>query len=234
MLDDNLTKAMLAEMVGEERFEAEEAFKTAMRPKIQEALFLDTDRIGREADKNDKRFDLFVYDSMTRREAVVMFGFKVLALTPSLSPEDIQKFQEKCKKIGVAYGVLLTETEYHIYEFKDGQVKEVEEIPPLNHVDYEFNRVMTPQKWKDYLMARKKWVVLVGGVILLIIASSLAQGSICKSSGPIKGEVNSSDEKSYYLPESSGYANRVTGDREGERRFCEENDAIDQGFTLAK
>lgn len=234
MLDDILSKKELTEMIGEDRFASEEEFKTALHSKLQEALVVEDNRIGQEAVKDLKRFDLYVYDSLTKRETLVVIGLKTVSMSPTLTAEDVQKFQEKCKKMGAVYGVLMTETEIHIYEFKDGQITEVEETRPLNHVDYEFSRVMTTQKWKDLLISRKAWVIAGAVVVLLMILSGVFKSASCKTSGPIKAEVNSSGEKVYYLPESSGYDNRITGDQEGERRFCEEKDAQDAGWTLAK
>lgn len=243
MLDDNLNIKRLNEIIGSARFENPTNFKDFLKPHLLQHLALKARRVI-ATPKNEKgRYDLQIFDSLTNRETLLMIGLKTVNNTPQLTAEDISVFQEDCKAVQALFGCLMTETEAHFYEFKyeikkglviKTDVTEIPEIRPLNHIDAEFERVWNWQKVQDLLLSRKKTAIAVLLIIILLIASNLAQNSICKESGAVKGEVNSQGAKIYYTPETPGYKGRTTGDQPGERRFCSADDAEDDGFTKAK
>ncbi|MFH0838289.1 MAG: hypothetical protein V1880_03425 [Patescibacteria group bacterium] len=234
MLEDNLNKKKLAEMIGDAKFNTPEEFKNFLKDKVQEHLLIDDKRTLVKKMPEAKRFDLHILDNLTRREVLIVIGLKTVSATPKLTPEDIEMFHKDCQAVSAPYGVLMTETEVYFYEYKKEGPAEIPDIQPLNYIDAEFGRKMTPQKYKDYLIAHKYWVIAIGLIVILMIASSLAQAQICKTSGPIKAEVKSTGEKVYFLPETAGYSGRTTGDQPGERCYCEEKDAVSDGFKLAK
>lgn len=235
MLDDNLNKAKLVKMIGTMRFETAESFKDSLEEPIQKNfLIADEERLGGKSHETEKRADLYILDKLTNREVLINIGFKVVKDSPELTNDDIQAFHTECQKLKSQYGVLMTETEVHFYEYAAGQPTEIKDIQPLNYIDAEFEDHMTPQKYKDWAISKKFWLLGAALIIIFIIAGSLAQAQRCKTSGPIKAEVRSDGQKMYYLPETTGYENRTTGDQPGEQRYCNEQDAIDDGFTLAK
>ena len=67
-----------------------------------------------------------------------------------------------------------------------------------------------------------------------MLSISLGNAKQCELNGPIKAEIRSTGEKMYFLPETSGYSSRITGDQPGERRYCKEKDAQADGFVLAQ
>lgn len=238
MLDDNLNREKISVMIGSARFNTEKEFKDFMKSKIEDNFLIDSVRTAEKSVIGGKRIDLHILDSLTKREPLIIIGLKTVNYTPQLSPDHIEAFHKECQAMNTLYGVLMTETEVHFYEYKkigeQTEVKEIEEIRPLNHIDAEFGREITPEKLRDFLISRKKTVIALILLLILILATSLARGNICKTTGPVKGEVNSKGEKIYYLPESPGYNNRTTGDQKGERRFCDEGSAIDSGWVKSK
>jgi hypothetical protein len=238
MLDDNLNIKKLKEIIGEARFENPTNFKDFLKPQLLEHLALRKKRLSAKLVTEKSRYDLQIFDSLTNRETILLIGLKTVNTTPQLTADDIMAFQDECKALQALYGVLMTESEFHFYEFtydiKKGvilrtDVTEIKDIRPLNHIDAEFERVITKQKIKDLLISRKKTVIAVLLILILLIASNLAQNQICKESGIIKGVTNSQGVKTYYTPESSGYNGRLAT-----IRFCSEDDAEDAGFTRAK
>ncbi|MBU0706282.1 hypothetical protein KJ657_03325 [Patescibacteria group bacterium] len=234
MLEDNLNKKKLTEMIGDARFNTPEEFKDFLKDKIQENFLIDHKRTLVKKMPEAKRFDLHILDNLTKREVLIVIGLKTVSATPQITPEDIEVFHKDCQAVQALYGVLMTETEVYFYEYKKEGPTKIPEIQPLNYIDAEFERKMTPKKYKDYLIAHKYWVIAIVLIVILMIASSLAQAKICKTSGPIKAEVKSTGEKVYFLPETTGYSGRTTGDQPGERRYCDEKDAISDGFKLTK
>jgi hypothetical protein len=238
MLDDNLNIKKLRELIGEARFENPTQFKDFLKPQLLQHLALRNRRMTAKLQSDKGRYDLQIFDSLTIRETLLLIGLKTVSTSPQLTAEDVTAFQEECKALQALYGVLMTETEIHFYEFKyeikkglvlKADATEVKDIRPLNHIDAEFERVITVQKIKDLLISRKKTVIAAILILILLIASNLAQNQICKESGTIKGVTNSQGVKTYYTPTSSGY----TG-RQATIRFCSEGDAKDAGFTKAK
>jgi|GEM_PF-4226136 len=238
MLDDNLNIKKLQEIIGAARFENPTQFKDFLKPQLLQHLALRNRRMLAKLETEKGRYDLQVFDSLTNRETLVLIGLKTANNTPQLTAEDIDAFQEECKEVQALYGALMTETEVHFYEFKyeikkglviKTDITEVKDIRPLNYIDAEFERVITTQKIKDLLISRKKTVIAVILVIILLIASNLAQNQICKDSGTIKGLTNSQGVKTYYIPTSSGY-----NSRQATIRFCSEDDAKDAGYTKVK
>lgn len=243
MLDDNLNIRKLKEIIGEARFENPTQFKDFLKPQLLQHLALRNRRLVAEPQIEKGRYDLQIFDSLTNLETLLLIGLKTAKDTPQLTAKDIEDFQNDCRALLAPYGALITETEVHFYEFKYEFKKgilirdkafEIEGIRPLNHIDAEIGRVLDKKKIKNLLISRKKIVIAVILVLILLTASNLAQNSICKSSGAVKGEIKSTGEKVYFLPTSPGYNGRNTGDVKGERRFCTEAEAEDAGFTKAK
>jgi len=234
MLDDNLNKKKLAEMIGDARFNSPEEFKNFLKEKIEENFVIDHKRTAVHFAAEAHRYDLRILDDMTKREVLMVIGLKTENTTPQLTPEDIAAFHKDCKALQARYGVLMTESEVYFFEYTDKGPVEIQDIQPLNYIEAEFERKLTPQKIKDYLISKKYWVIAGGLLLALLLASSLANAQICKTSGPIKAEVRSDGQKMYYLPTTPGYNGRTTGDQPGERRYCEERDAKGDGFVLAK
>jgi hypothetical protein len=233
MLDDNLNKRKLAEMIGAARFNTPQEFKDFLNEKLQENFLIDEKRMKVKELPEAKRVDIHIMDDMTKREVLLAIGLRTAKDTPQMNTKDIAGFHASCQAVNALFSVLMTETDVYFFEYKKQGPVEISDIKPLNYIEAEFERNMTPQKYKDLLIAKRKWVFAAGIVVALLIAYSLAQAQICKTSGEIKGEVKSSGEMVYYLPETSGYEQRTTGDQPGERRFCKEKDAIKAGFTLA-
>lgn len=234
MLDDNLNKKKLAEMIGVARFNSPEEFKDFLKEKLQENFLIDNKRTIVKKMLTAKRFDINIMDNLTKREVLVVIGLKTVNFTPQITSEDIEKFHKDCQAVNAPYGVLMTEAEVYFYEYKKEGPVEVKDLQPLNYIDAENEMHMTPRKYQDYIMAHKFWAIGIGLIIALLIASALASNKMCETSGAIKGEIRSTGEKMYYLPETAGYEQRITGDQPGERRFCNEKDAIKEGFTRAQ
>ncbi len=234
MLDDNLNRQKIAEMIGATRFATPEEFKEALKDKIRTNFVITKKRTSIKAMPEAKRVDIQILDDLTKREVLIVIGLKTVNASPQITTEDIAAFHKDAQAVSALYGVLMTEAEVYFYEYKKEGPAEIKDIQPLNYIDSEFGRKMTPQKYKDLLIAKKFWVILAGMLVILLIASNLAQAQICKTSGEVKGEVKSTGEELYYLPETTGYEQRTTGDESGERRFCTEKDAKSAGFTLAK
>ncbi|MBN2096576.1 hypothetical protein JW752_04255 [Candidatus Peregrinibacteria bacterium] len=238
MTEDNLTKEKLLGMTGDRRFESEEDFKDFMMPEVKDALVIGEERMGEEPAStaaDDNRYDIYIYDAQTRREKLIVIGLKTVKSTPKLTEHDINNFHRYCRDEKVLYGALLTETECHLYQYKKTEVTtdtiEVEEIPPLNHIDYEFGKIITPEKVKDLALSRK-WVLaaLIGAIVFLIFIN-IAHAVFCAKGGPVKANVTADGKKIYYLPDSKGYDNVIIGDQPGERHFCQEADAIKKGWV---
>jgi len=234
MLDDNLNEAKLRKMIGRAEFDTPEDFQNELENPIHKNFFIDEERTQVEYSKSEKRIDMRIMDAISSRSVLIVVGFKVAKDTPKLDELDIQNFHQECKKRKALYGVLITEAEIHFYEYKSGTPVKAKEIPPLNHLDANFEMHMTPEKYQDWLIARKKWVIGIGLIVILMMSISLANARQCKLYGPIKAEINSNGEKVYYLPQTSRYDNQTTGDQKGERRYCEEKEAQNDGFTLAQ
>jgi len=237
MQEDKITKKQLFKYIGKNRFDTEEEFKDFIKPKIKEMLAIPNDRLGEEpasSASDDNRFDIYVYDKETDRETLILIGLKVNRKYPQFIGDDIEKFNSFCMDKKVLYSVLLSETECRMfkYEKKDAAVDivPIEEIPPLNHIDYEFSKVMTTEKLVDLAISRKPYVIGAVALIILILLFNLIGSIMCSTGGPIKGSVSKDGLKTYYLPDSPGYKNIVIGDQPGERRFCSENNAVSKGF----
>lgn len=234
MLDDNLNKKKLAEMIGTARFNALEEFSKMMRPKLLEELFLEEDRLKEISITGSNQIDFYIYDALTKREVLMIIGLKISKLTPALTSEDLHSFHQVCLKMKSLYGTLLTETEVYFFEYMNDQPLEIKEIKPLNHIEYDFEREMTVDKWKDFIIHRKKLFIGLGLFFFLLISASLANSSVCKRSGIIKGEVSSSGEKFYYTPDQFSYNTKKTGDQSEERRFCNEKQARRAGWLKGR
>ena len=234
MLDDNLNQAKLRKMIGKNRFDSPEDFMNEMEEAIQKNFFIGDERCKEKTQKEAGRADILILDALSKREVLIIIGFKVIKDTPKLDDMDIQAFHEECKKHKSLYGVLLTEEEMHFYEYKKEGPAEIEGIQPFNYIDADYEIHMTPQKYQDWLISKKYWVIGIGLVLIWLMSMSLAHQKQCELSGPIKAEIRSSGEKMYFLPETPGYSGRTTGDVPGERRYCDEKDAINDGFVLAQ
>lgn len=235
MLDDNLNTRKLRELIGEARFENTTRFKDFLKPLLLQHLALRNRRMLAKPRPEKGRYDLQIFDNLTNRETLLLIGLKTVSSAPQLTDVEINAFQEDCKAVQALYGVLMTETEARFYEFKYKiekgldiftEINEIPDIRPLNHIDAEFERVITKQKVKDLLISRKKTVIAALVIFVLLIASNLAQNSICKSSGEIKASTNSRGEKIYYTPTSSSYKTR-----QADRRYCSEGEAQDDGYV---
>ncbi|MBU1017926.1 hypothetical protein KKA33_02750 [Patescibacteria group bacterium] len=238
MTDDNLTKEKLLGMIGDRRFNNEEEFKDFMMPAIKDALVIGEERMGQEPAStaaNDNRYDIYIYDAQTRREKLIVVGLKTIKSAEKLTEHDINNFHRYCRDENALYGALLSETECHLYQYKKTEVAtdtiEVDEIPPLNHIDYEFGKEMTPEKAKDLLLSKKWFVVGLIGFLIFLIIINIGRVVFCAKSGPVKANVTTQGEKIYYLPDTKGYDNVTIGDQPGERRFCQEADAIKKGWV---
>jgi hypothetical protein len=234
MLEDNLTKAKLGTMIGAARFNTPTDFKDFLKDKLRENFQIEDNRVGEKPAKEVGREDILIFDEMTRREAIVVIGLKVASTTPQFTEDDLARFHERCKAEKAYYGVLITETEARFFQYKkagdESFVEEIEELEPLNYVDYEAEKVINKQKIQDYLIRHKKWVIGAGFFVALMIAVGLAQATACRTTGIVLGDVTKDGEKFYYLPGDSGYEKIVIGDLPGERRFCAEQDAINKGW----
>ena len=149
MLDDNLNRGKLAKMIGAARFETAEELMNELEEPIQKNFFIDEERTAQKVHEDAKRADLHILDAISRLEILIVIGFKTVKDSPKLSDEDIQAFHKECKKLKSLYGVLLTETETHFYEYKKEGPAEIKEIQPFNYIDAEFEDHMTPQKYQD-------------------------------------------------------------------------------------
>jgi len=238
MLNDNLNKRKLIDIIGTSRFNTVDEFKEAIKEKLLDNFHLDEDRLSEKPSPQDSRTDLLITDSLTKRETILLMGLKTAKDSPNLTEDDVQKFHGACKKALTLYGVLMTESETRFFHYKWANnelfIDEVDSLKPLNYVDYESERVMDKRKIQDLLMAHKKWVIGIGLFIVLIIAINLARASVCKSGGPILGNINKDGVKTYLLPGDSGYKSTEIGDVRGERRFCDEQTAIEKGWTRKK
>ncbi|MBN2306880.1 hypothetical protein JXD20_02745 [Candidatus Peregrinibacteria bacterium] len=234
MLDDNLNGEKLSKMIKNARFNHAEDFMNELEEPLQKNFFVDDDRIVEKLHTQVKRADIRIMDKVTKREVLMVIGFKILRDAPQLDPLDIQNFHAECKKLKSRYGVLMTETEVHFYEYKKEGPEEIKEIQPFNYIDADFEMHMGSQQYQDWLISKKYWIIGFGLLIIMLLSMSLANQKQCEQSGPIKAEIRSTGEKMYFLPETPGYSGRTTGDVPGERRYCDEQDAIDDGFVLAK
>ena len=234
MLDDNLTRGKLLEMIGAARFNTPGEFKEFLMEKLIDNFDIEDKRTKDESAGEEARHDIIIFDEMTKREALVVIGLKVVTGTPKISPEDIKKFHEKCKKEETLYGILMTETEEHFFRYRKagGEVfiDEIKELEPLNHIDYEAEKVMDKRKLRDLYYAHKTMVMAGAVFLILILAMSLAKVQVCRSTGLILGNIDKDGVKVYYLPSDQGYDKVVVGDQPGERHFCEESVAINKGF----
>lgn len=241
MIEDKLTKQELLKMVGGNRFETEAAFKDFIKPKIREALAISPERLAEEdaaTASDDKRYDLYVRDKETGIETLVLIGLKTVKTVNALTEADFEIFHRYCQDTKARYSALMTEQECHLYHYKKGEagldIIEINEFPPLNHIDYEFERELTPEKVKDILISHKWTVVTVLIFLLFFMAMSLARITICANSGAIKGNINEDGQKIYYMPNAKGYDKIVIGDVTGERRFCDEQKAISNGWIKSE
>ena len=237
MQGDKITKKQLFKYIGKNRFDTEDEFKDFIKPRIKEMLAIPKDRLGEESASSasdDNRYDIYVYDKETNRETLILIGLKVNRKYPKFIGDDIEKFNSFCMDKKVLYSVLLSETECRMfkYEKKDAAVDviEIEETPPLNHIDYEFSKVMNTEKLKDLALSKKPFLIAAISIIFFILLINIVSSVICSSSGPIKGNINKEGQKNYYLPDSPGYKNIIIGDQPGERRFCSENNAVSKGW----
>lgn len=235
MLDDNLNIKRLREIIGEAKFETPNQFKDFLKPQLLQHLALKAKRLIAIPKPDKGRTDLQIFDNLTNRETLLLIGLKTANTTPQFTTEDVAAFHETCKEVQALFGCLMTETEAHFYEFKyeikkglvlKTDVKEIPDIRPLNHIDAEFERVWTVQKVKDVLLAHRNLVIVVSLLLILMIASALAQQSICRNSGEVKGVVSSQGAKTYYLPTSPGYSSR-----QATTHFCSEGEAESAGYT---
>ena len=234
MLDDNLNKEKLSKMIRQARFTSAEDFMNELEEPLLKNFFVDDERTVKKIHEEEKRADIKIMDKVSKCEVLMVIGFKVVRDAPQLDPLDIQNFHQECKKLKSRYGVLMTEEEAHFYEYAEEGPVEVKEIRPFNYIDADFEMHMGSQQYQDWLISRKYWVIGFGLLIILMISISLNNAKQCERSGPIKAEIKSSGEKVYYLPETTGYSDRTTGDVSGERRYCDEQDAIGDGFVLAQ
>jgi len=238
MIDDNLTKEKLLGAIGEKRFDTEKEFKDFLKPKIKDILAIPKDRIGEEAESasfDDSRYDFYVYDKETLREVIIVIGLKIARHAPQLSADDFEKFHSYCMDSKALYGVFMTETECHLFRYKKKEaatdIIEINEIPPLNHIDYENWKKITPEKLIN-IAWYNKWLILGVGIFLfLMLLVSLIRGVYCSSAGPIKGDINKDGQKIYYVPGDTGYDNITIGDKSGEKRFCSEQAAVNSGWN---
>jgi hypothetical protein len=234
MLEDNLTKQKLQEMIGAARFNTAGDFKEFLKEKLIDNFDIDNERFKDESSASEERHDILIFDELTEREAIVVIGLKVVAKTPKISQEDIQKFHAKCKEALTLYGVLTTETETHFFRYRyvneEVFIDEIKELEPLNHIDYEAEKSMDKRKLTDLFYAHIKLMMAIGIFLIFLLSIALAKVTACKTTGPILGEIDKDGVKVYYLQGDTGYDNIVTGDTPGERRFCEEKDAIRKGF----
>ena len=237
MTDDKITKEELFKYIGKNRFDTEQEFKDFIKPKIKDILAIPKDRIGEEPGdtaSDDNRFDIYIYDKETLSEILILIGLKVSRKYPQLTGDDIEKFNSFCMDKKVMYSALLNEAECHFFRYRKTEasvdIVEIDEIPPLNHIDYESEKEISPKKVIDFLKSRKIFIATVIVVLLVILLLKMTAGVFCASGGSIKGDIKDG-KKIYYLPDASGYAGIEIGDQKGERRFCTEQDAIDNGFV---
>ena len=241
MTEDNLTKEKLLKHIGKNRFEDEEKFKDFLKPKIKEILAIPYDRLGEESaslSSDDIRYDIYVYDKETLRDTLILIGLKTINKYPKLTSEDIEKFHSFCLDSNALYGALITEAECLFFEYKKTEsgtdINNVDQIPPLNHIDYEYEKDITPEKLMHMAQNKKWFLIAIGLLIFLLIFINISRAFFCASSGPIKADVTKDGQKIYYLPDSPGYKNITIGDQPGERHFCNEQDAVDKGWVKAK
>jgi hypothetical protein len=231
MIQDILNSEILSPMMAGKVFESPASLRDELKPQIIEALMIDSKRVH-DIDNFDGLSGLVIHDEFTTLEPEVLIVFKVTQPNDA----DIQALHKKSNELGTITACLISPYGSCFFEYKraGGEVvtEKLKELPPLNHIDYQFDRDLTPIKIRDYVVHRK-WIFIAAGLfILLMIASALAQASICKSSGIVKGNVEDDGTKVYYLPSTAGYENVVIGDQSGERRFCDERTAIKKGWEL--
>jgi hypothetical protein len=241
MLDDNLTKGKLLKIIGDKRFDTEKDFKDFIKPKIKDILAIPKDRLGEEAESgsfDDSRSDIYVYDKETLHDNLIIIGLKAVRHSPQFSTDDFEKFHSYCMDSKALYSVLMSETECYLFRYKKKEttidIMEVNEIPPLNHIDYEYWKQLTPEKIINMAWYNKWLVFGVGLFLVLSILIGLIHGIYCSVSGPIKGNISKDGQKTYYVPGSSGYNNIVIGDQPGEQRFCSEQAAINGGWKSGR
>lgn len=236
MLDDNLTKKDLSTMIGAARFNTATDFKDFLKDKLKENFSIGDKRITDKLEEG--RHDIYIMDHMTKRETIVVIGLKIVSSCPKISDEDIAKFHEACKAQQALYGVLMTESEARFFEYRKAGgeilIDEIDELEPLNYVDYEAEKIMDKRKLIDLMHAHKKLVLGIGLFVILVISVGLGQSATCKTAGLVLGNINDKGEKIFYLPEDSGYKSLVIGDVKGERRFCDRASAEGKGFVHVK
>ena len=233
MLDDILSKTSLQKMVAGQIFETASDFLSELEDSIRQNLVLNEERMSEQSDTSGKIAYLYVLDKLTNLEPLIIIGFRTKKDCPEIGEAERQAFHAICHKKEVLYGILTTERETYIFDYRSGVPVEVSETEPMNHLDAKFERKIPPRVIQDLLLKYKYWVIGISLAIILMISISLANAKMCETNGVIKAEVKSTGEKVYYLPESSGYDQRTTGDQAGERRYCDEKDAIKDGFVLA-
>jgi len=235
MQEDKITKQKLLKYIGKNRFDTEEEFRDFIKPRIKEMLSVPKERVGGQSgdiSSDDNRYDIYIYDKETLREIVVLIGLKISRKYPTVSGDDIEKFNSFCMDKKVMYSVLMNETECRFFRYQKTETSvsavEINEIPPLNHIDYEFSKIVTPEKAVDFLKSRKAFLAAVGVALLAILLIKMMTGVFCAAGGSVKGVIRNGN-KEYYTQDSSGYKNI-----KADQRFCSEENAIDNGFEKVK
>lgn len=241
MIDDNLTQQKLKKMIGAQRFETKEDFKDYLKPLLADALVVPKDHIKEESErdeKDDNRFDLFIYDKAAEHELLLIIGLKTEKDVPHFSDNDMDAFRSYCRYTKAHYGVLMNESEYHFYQINKGEaatdIVEIDKLPPLNYVEYEAEKEMG-SKELIYKILLHKWVFIGFSIfVLMLLFLSLYRSVHCRTSGLIKTNIDKDGIGTYYLPDSKEYDKIETGDVPGERHFCNESEAVELGWKKSQ
>lgn len=230
---EKITKEAILKLVQGQTFEDDAAMKEHLIPELRKLLILtDSDRVTtEEVEAEGKTFQaLHVMDKETMHDILI-----AIVMSSTGFPADAtDDFERHWRDEGAKFGVMLTPTECRLFEVQDEgvdtRVVEVDSIPPLTEVDYEDEKELGGKKFWYQLMNHK--VAVFGFLLFVFLLVGLKGGVaiLCRVNGQVRTDVTA-DGAFYYLPGDQGYDRVETGDTKGERLYCEEYEAVEDGWV---
>lgn len=230
---EKITKEAILKLVQGQTFEDDAAMKKHLIPELRKLLILtDSDRVtDDEVDADGKTYlSLHVLDKESMHDVLIAVIFSSKDFPADVADD----FERHWKEEGAQYGVMLTPNECRLFEVQDEgvdkKVVETDSIPPLTEVDYEDEKELGGRKYWYQLMNHK---VIVFGFLLfvfLLVGLKTTAALLCRVNGQVKTDVTA-DGAFYYLPGDQGYDRVETGDTKGERLYCDEVEAVADGWV---